>query len=96
MKKYLVEFIGTFFLVFTIGMAVRSGFQLAPLATGASLMVMIFAGGRISGGHFNPAGGLGLFMMGLEKLNQIWVYLGADLLGGAVAAMTCKVVNGNE
>ena len=39
MKKYLVEFIGTFFLVFTVGMAVRSGEALAPLAIGASLMV---------------------------------------------------------
>ncbi len=53
--KYLVEFIGTFFLVFTVGMASRSGPPLAPLAIGASLMVMIFAGGHVSGAHFNPA-----------------------------------------
>ena len=55
MKKYLVEFIGTFFLVFTVGTAVRAGAPLAPLAIGAVLMVMIFAGGHVSGGHFNPA-----------------------------------------
>ena len=204
MKKYLVEFIGTFFLVFTVGMAVRSGSSLAPLAIGASLMVMIFAGGHVSGAHFNPAVtlavflrgkcdkgdvipywiaqlaagavaallvvnlvgnpavvgthdamksiiveflftfalawvvlntatakgtsgnsfyglaigmtvltgavavggvsggafnpavGLGVVMMGLEKLSQFWIYLGADLAGGAVAALTYKVVNGNE
>ncbi len=204
MKKYLVEFIGTFFLVFTVGMAVRSGSSLAPLAIGASLMVMIFAGehvsgahfnpavtlavflrgkcdkgdvipywiaqlaagavaallvvnlvgnpavvgthdamksiiveflftfalawvvlntatakgtsgnsfyglaigmtvltgavavGGVSGGAFNPAVGLGVVIMGLEKLNQFWIYLGADLAGGAVAALTYKVVNGNE
>ena len=204
MKKYLVEFIGTFFLVFTVGMAVRSGSSLAPLAIGASLMVMIFAGGHVSGGHFNPAVtlavflrgkcdkgdvipywiaqlaagavaallvvnlagspvlagthdvmksviveflftfalawvvlntatakgtsgnsfyglaigmtvmtgavavggvsggafnpavGLGVVLMGLEKLNQFWIYLGADLAGGAVAALTYKVVNGND
>jgi aquaporin Z len=205
MKKYLVEFIGTFFLVFTVGMAVRSGAALAPLAIGAALMVMIFAGGHVSGAHFNPAVtlavflrgkcdksdvlpywvaqlaagvlaalivvalvgkptmgaashdvgpslvveflftfalawvvlntatakgtsgnsfcglaigmtvmagavsvggvsggafnpavGLGVVVMGLEKLNQLWVYLAADLVGGAVAALTYKFVNGSE
>ena len=57
MKKYLVEFIGTFFLIFTIGCTVipPNVGALAPLAIGASLMVMIFAGGHVSGGHFNPA-----------------------------------------
>ena len=64
MKKYLVEFIGTFFLVFTVGMAVRGGAPLAPLAIGASLMVMIFAGGHISGGHFNPAVTLAVYLRG--------------------------------
>ena len=55
MKKFLVEFVGTFFLVFTIGMAVRNGTPFAPFAIGAILMVMIYAGGHISGGHYNPA-----------------------------------------
>ena len=204
MKKYIVEFIGTFFLVFTVGMAVRSGSPLAPLAIGASLMVMIFAGGHVSGAHFNPAVtlavflrgkcdksdvvpywiaqlaagllaalivialvgkpmitasheagpslvveflftfalawvvlntatakgtmgnsfyglaigmtvmtgavavggisggafnpavGLGVVVMGLEKLGQLWIYVGADLVGGAMAALTYKIVNGNE
>lgn len=204
MKKYLVEFIGTFFLVFTVGMAVRSGSPLAPLAIGASLMVMIFAGGHVSGAHFNPAVtlavwlrgkcdtkdvvpywlaqlaagvvaallavglvgkipepathdamksiiveflftfalawvvlntatakgtagnsfyglaigmtvltgavavggisggafnpavGLGVVTMGLEKIGQLWIYIGADLAGGAVAALTYKAVNGSE
>jgi len=44
-EKYLVEFIGTFFLVFTVGASVRSGADLAPVAIGSILMVMIFAGG---------------------------------------------------
>ena len=55
MKKYIVEFIGTFFLVFTVGIAVRQNAPFAPFAIGSILMVMIFAGGHISGGHFNPA-----------------------------------------
>ena len=53
--KYAAEAIGTFFLVFTVGAAVGSGSQLAPLAIGAVLMVMVYAGGHISGGHYNPA-----------------------------------------
>jgi aquaporin Z len=57
MPKYIVEFIGTFFLVLTIGC---TGIPAAPgvippLAIGAALMVMVFAGGHISGAHYNPA-----------------------------------------
>ena len=63
-SKYLVEFIGTFFLVFTVGMAVintakpgdNSAGAMAPLAIGSVLMVMIFAGGHISGGALQPRG----------------------------------------
>lgn len=56
-KKYAVEFIGTFFLVFTIGMSViQPGLgQFAPLAIGAALMVMVYSCGHVSGAHFNPA-----------------------------------------
>jgi aquaporin Z len=53
-RKYVVELIGTFFVVLTIGMAVASGSPPAPLAIGGVLMVMIFAGGRVSGAHYNP------------------------------------------
>lgn len=56
MNKYVVEFIGTFFLVFTVGMCVIKPDvgSLAPLAIGGALMVMVYAGGHISGGHYNP------------------------------------------
>jgi aquaporin Z len=54
-RKLTVEFIGTFFLMLTVGMATATAGTLAPLAIGATLMVMAFAGGHISGGHFNPA-----------------------------------------
>ena len=50
MKKYIVEFIGTFFLVLTIGMCVLKpdAGSFAPIAIGAALMVMVYAGGHIS------------------------------------------------
>ena len=87
MKKYLVEFIGTFFLVFTVGMAVRSGAALAPLAIGASLMVMIFAGGHVSGGHFNPAVTLAVFLRGKCDKNDVLPYWAAQFVAGVVAAL---------
>ncbi len=63
MKKYVVEFIGTFFLVLTIGMVViePGAGALAPLAIGSALAVMVYAGGHISGGHYNPAVTLAVF-----------------------------------
>ena len=54
-RKYVVEAIGAFFLTFTVATAVLSGSIFTPLAAGAVLMVMIYAGGHISGGHYNPA-----------------------------------------
>jgi len=87
MKKYLVEFIGTFFLVFTVGMAVRSGAALAPLAIGASLMVMIFAGGHVSGGHFNPAVTLAVFLRGKCPARDVVPYWAAQFAAGLVAAV---------
>jgi aquaporin Z len=86
--KYVVEAIGTFFLVFTVGAAVGSGSALAPLAVGAVLMVMIYAGGHISGGHYNPAVTLAVLVR-----RRIWVgdavaywivQFGAGLLAAAV------------
>ncbi len=53
-RKLTVELIGAFFLMFTVGMAVTAG-SLAPLAIGSVLMVMVFAGGRISGARYDPA-----------------------------------------
>ena len=56
MKKYTVEFIGTFFLALTIVLTVNgTAGMMVPLAIGSILMVMIFAGGHISGAHYNPA-----------------------------------------
>jgi aquaporin Z len=87
MKKYLVEFIGTFFLVFTVGMAVRSGAPLAPLAIGAALMVMIFAGGHVSGGHFNPAVTLAVYLRGKCEAKDVAPYWIAQFAAGLVAAL---------
>ena len=94
MKKYLVEFIGTFFLVFTIGAAVRSGAALAPVAIGSILMVMIYAGGHISGGHFNPAVTLAVWLRGKCQPKDVVPYWIAQLLAGLVAALIVVAIFG--
>ena len=55
MKQNLTEFLGTFFLVFTIGCAAASGSTLAPIAVATLLAALIYAGKAISGAHYNPA-----------------------------------------
>ncbi len=87
MKKSLVEFIGTFFLVFTVGMCVRGGTPLAPLAIGASLMVMIFAGGHVSGGHFNPAVTLAVYLRGKCPARDVTPYWIAQFGAGLAAGL---------
>ncbi|MGA2015507.1 MAG: aquaporin [Opitutaceae bacterium] len=88
MKKYLVEFIGTFFLVFTVGTAsiAPGAGPLAPIAIGASLMVMIFAGGHVSGGHFNPAVTLSVWLRGKCDTRDVVPYWAAQVLAALVAA----------
>ena len=66
MNKYLVAFIRTFFLVFTVGMCVikPDAGNFAPLVIGTALMVMVYAGGHISGGHYNPAVTIAVWLRG--------------------------------
>jgi len=79
------EFVGTFFLVLTIGYNVLQRTALAPVSIGAMLTAMIFATGRVSGGHFNPAVTLGVFLRGkVDSLNAA-AYVGSQLFGGFLA-----------
>jgi aquaporin Z len=96
MRKYIAEFIGTFFLVFTVGATVLGGSPLAPLAIGASLMVMVYAGGHISGGHFNPAVTLAVFTRGKLDVKEVFPYWIAQFLAAAVAAFAAMFVIGKS
>src|SRR5258708_30680971 len=91
-RKLVVEFVGTFFLVFTVGASVRTGTSVAPLAIGAVLMVMVYAGGHISGGHYNPAvtiAAVGRGRIGAGDAIGYWVtQLVAGLLAAAVVRAT--------
>ena len=92
MNKYIAEFIGTFFLVLTIGCTVIGGGSggIAPLAIGAALMVMVFAGGHISGAHYNPAVTLGVLIRGKLKAADVVPYIVAQILAAVVAATAVK------
>jgi aquaporin Z len=96
MNKYLTEFIGTFFLVLTVGCTVIGGGMhvIPPLAIGAALMVMIFAGGHVSGGHYNPAVTLGVWMRGRCPSTDLAPYWIAQIAGGFVAAFVTKFLVG--
>ena len=88
MKKYLAEFIGTFFLVLTIGSTgFNAGQDVIPaLAIGSALMVMIYAGGHVSGAHYNPAVTVAVFLRGRCAAADIVPYWIAQLAGAAAAA----------
>lgn len=94
MKKLLTEFIGTFFLVFTIGLMVTSGGASAPLAIGAALMVMVYMGGPISGAHYNPAVSLALLLRGKMANADFVPYVVAQLLGATAAAAAVHLIVG--
>lgn len=103
MMKYLVEFIGAFFLVATIGFTVVKAADashpgdagpLAPLAIGSALMVMVFAGGHVSGGHYNPAVTLAVFLRGKMPAADVIPYMVAQVLAGAAAAFLVLMMKG--
>jgi len=106
MKKYIVEFIGTFFLMLTIvcvvnGLAADN--YMAPLAIGSALMIMVYAGGHISGGHYNPAVSLAAMLRGKLSGGDFPMYVIAQILGaiaasviGATVLMKGNMMGGGE
>jgi len=97
MNKYITEFIGTFFLVSTVGYTVIApgAGDMAGLAIGATLMVMIFAGGHVSGGHYNPAVTLAVYLRGKCPAADVVPYWIAQIAGAALAAMIVLFMKGN-
>ena len=82
MKNYITEFIGTFFLVLTIGLTGD------PLAIGVMLMAIIYMGGHISGAHYNPAVSIAMIYRGLLTSKEAIKYILSQLAGAFLAALT--------
>lgn len=90
LKKCLVEFIGTFFLVLTVGCSVFSNGRgvIPAIAIGFILMVMVYAGGHVSGGHYNPAVSLAASVRGALPWKNLLLYWLVQLIGAVLAAYT--------
>jgi aquaporin Z len=93
MKKYLTEFIGTFFLCLVVALNANAGVA-NLIAIGSILMVMIYAGGHISGAHYNPAVTLAATIRGAITMNEAVVYMVSQIAGGALAALIAVHVFG--
>jgi aquaporin Z len=96
MNKFIVEFIGTFFLVFTVGVCVVNpdAGVIAPLAIGSVLMVMVYAGGHISGGHYNPAVTVAVAIRGKMSPLEVPMYFLAQIMGALMAAGAAYYMKG--
>ena len=88
MKNYITEFIGTFFLVLTIGLTGD------PLAIGVMLTVMVYMGGHISGAHYNPAVSIAMIFRGLLTTKEAVNYILSQLIGAFLAAIFVHWVGG--
>ena len=97
-RKLVVEFVGMFLFVFTVGMATNEAGAgaLAPLAIGSILMVMVFAGGHVSGGHFNPAVSTAVFLRGRMAANEFAACVVVQFVAAVIAGLVVRYVGGRE
>jgi aquaporin Z len=93
-RKYATELIGTFFLVLTIGTTSVGGAAgvIPPLAIGAALMAMVYAGGHISGAHYNPAVTLGAWLRGRLTAGEVGPYMISQVIGALLAAGAVSIL----
>jgi aquaporin Z len=94
MKKLLTEFLGTFFLVLIIGMAVTGAVAMPPLAIGVGLAVLVYMGGHVSGAHYNPAVSTAALLRGKLPAADFVPYVVAQVLGSLAGAAMVHVIVG--
>ena len=99
-RKLAVEFIGMFLFVFTVGMATesanKSGAILAPIAIGSVLMVIVFAGGHVSGGHYNPAVSTAVWIRGKIKANEYVAYIITQFVAAVLGGLLVNAIGGKQ
>lgn len=96
LAKLLAEVLGTFFLVLTVGLNVLGKNSAAGVSIAASLMVMIYALGDVSGAHFNPAVTFAVLLSGRGKISvsDALLYVGAQIVGGLAAGFSYSALYG--
>ena len=93
--KLITEFVGTFFLVLTIGLTVLIGSALAPLAIAGVLIAAIYMGGHISGAHYNPAVTLAVWIRGKVTAPEAGAYVAVQILAAVLAAFAADTITGD-
>ncbi len=96
MKNYVTEALWTFFLVLVIWLVVAQASEFAPLAIWAILMVMVYAGGHISGAHYNPAVTVWLALSDKISWNKAGGYILAQLIGAFLASWISYLLVGQS
>lgn len=81
-QEVFAEFLGTFVFL----SAILAAAQPIPIAVGLLAVIYIF--GSISGGHFNPAVSVMMFVKGTVTLETCIMYVISQVLGGIVALLT--------
>ena len=94
MRRYLTEFVGTTLFVLSIALVVIANHPMAPLVIGCALMIMVYMGGHISGGHYNPAVSLAAMMRGALPGSDLLGYWAAQVLGAVLAGVLARVITG--
>ena len=94
MARYLTEFIGAFFLVLTAGLTTVHHPDLAPLAVGSVLMVMVYMGAHVSGAHYNPVVTIALVAVGKLDRKYGGTYAACQVAGALVAAAAVRLLSG--
>mgnify|MGYP001245152450 CR=1 FL=1 len=89
MNKYIIEFLGTFFLVLIIGLSQN------PVAIGLGLAVLVYMGAHISGAHYNPVVSLAMFINRQIEMKEFSFYLVSQLLGSVIATYLIMLL-GND
>ena len=96
-RALIAEFLYTFALCYVVlNVATAKGTtgnSFYGLAIGFTVLAGAYSVGAISGGAFNPAVAVGITIMGLSSVANIWIYLVANLAGAAVAAFTFRAIN---
>jgi len=95
MNRYVTEFVGTFFLILTIGLTVTNGTPMAPIAIGSVLMVMVYMGGHISGAHYNPAVSVAILIRGKMEARDLVPYVLAQVSGAILASLAVMFLAGD-
>jgi len=96
MRSYVTEFIGTFFLAFAVCTGGATGSPFTPIAVGATLMVMVYMGGHVSGAHYNPAVTLAVFLRGKLAARDVAPYMLMQLFGATLAALVAHWFTGRS